>query len=83
MEPGKARTIYFILLGISLALLLLAIMIRQGIFVAVFGFAGMALFIIDILLMMIFWRCPRCHKILPTSGMLQIEVCPYCGKDIY
>lgn len=29
-----------------------------------------------------FWKCPSCRKHLPFSGMLGMEYCPYCGKNL-
>lgn len=29
-----------------------------------------------------FWRCPRCHRILPLQNMLYIEKCPKCKSDV-
>ena len=62
----------FILAGISLANGAMG-----SLFVAVLM---IALFMV--VLPKIFWRCPHCGANLPTSGMLRIKICPYCGKPL-
>lgn len=29
-----------------------------------------------------FWKCPSCETVLPLSGSLDLEYCPYCGEEI-
>lgn len=83
MSAASARNAYFALTGIALAVELLALMVPKEFFQMIFGVSGVVIFIIANLLLLIFWRCPKCRKILPLDGMLGATYCSCCGKEIY
>ena len=31
---------------------------------------------------LVFWRCPNCRRLLPSTGMITMQHCPYCGQDL-
>ena len=35
------------------------------------------------LVMVVFWRCPKCGKPLPIHGSAGFDFCPYCGEEIF
>ena len=36
-----------------------------------------------LLVMVVFWRCPKCGKPLPIHGSAGFDFCPYCGEEIF
>lgn len=30
----------------------------------------------------LFWRCPKCKKLLPLFRFYAINACPFCGADL-
>lgn len=81
MSPIRARKLSFILMGVALAALVLGLFLPQpfqavGIAVGILGIVGW----MGSLLFL--WRCPDCHRMLPTQGMLGIRNCPYCGREL-
>ena len=72
------KVAYILLLGLGIGLMQSsrlavreAAMIGSGIAVAA-----------DLLITLVFWRCPHCRKLLPVRGVLRMEYCPRCGEPL-
>ena len=42
---------------------------------------GAAVVALALLVMVVFWRCPKCDETLPL-GAMKTRKCPYCGEKI-
>lgn len=51
----------------------------EGDFPKVLIISGLVVFFAGQIYQAIRWRCPDCHKMLPSFGIFQITICPYCG----
>ena len=36
----------------------------------------------NVVITLLFWRCPHCRKLLPVRGFLKLEYCPRCGQPL-
>lgn len=68
--------------GIGMLAMIIAVIIKQGPFVPILGIAGLLIFCSGCIYFLIFWRCPYCHRHLPTQGMIGMTHCPYCGTEL-
>lgn len=44
---------------------------------------GLAAMLLGIAAKLIFWRCPKCGRLLPIRSVTGIEFCPYCGEELF
>lgn len=36
----------------------------------------------NMVITLLFWRCPHCRKLLPVRNSLRMEYCPRCGQPL-
>lgn len=82
MKLRIVRRIGYILLAVAGILLGISLLMKDELWVMIFSISGLITFLGDLVFLIIFWRCPSCHKILPTQGSLNMTYCPYCGEDL-
>ena len=78
-----ARRLVMIFMAVSFVLAIGGIVfVRPGtqasIYVVLLSFIMMVL---ALMILIVFCRCPWCGKRI-TSGLMKIEVCPHCRRDI-
>ncbi|MEA4954482.1 MAG: hypothetical protein VB096_03055 [Pseudoflavonifractor sp.] len=81
MKPIKARNYGFILLGVVLLSAIAGIFLAgplRNIAICISAITIVAY----VLLILMYWRCPNCGELLPTTGMWGIRICPYCGQRL-
>lgn len=81
MKLSQVKWLSMLLLGVCIVLLLLTWWLDSAILpllliLDLILFAGSGIFIF------FRWRCPVCGAHLPTSGMLGMTHCPYCGNKL-
>lgn len=74
-KPQKMNSIYIAVLIIGAVIGLYGAQSEEMVFFAV----GMAIIVGDMLLRIVFYRCPHCGKFLDRSSG---RYCPHCGKDV-
>ena len=75
MKLRKVKAIAKALLGIFSALMALMLLTYN----AVFGYIAIAVMCLYGILVVAFWRCPKCRKNL---GPLYVKYCPNCGEKL-
>lgn len=81
MSAIKARNISFVLFAISITLFIIGFLVSEAIMLFFIG-SGMVLIITARIILLLYWRCSNCEKGLPSSEIIGIEYCPYCGSNI-
>lgn len=76
----KVKVIGNTLLVIGILLLLIACITDY--MTPLLSIAGIVAACMGYVFFWLFWRCPHCGRHLPMQGMLFIEVCPYCSKEL-
>lgn len=80
MKPRKAKVLTIIIEIAAIIVLGTAALLRVN---SIWPWiVAMVLIIAASAVLLVFWRCPWCHRILPMQGMIGIGHCPYCGTDI-
>ena len=75
MNYKTGRALGQVLLLLSIFLLCIAVFFSlPEILVPILVIAG--------ILAALVWRCPFCHKNLPTKSMYDVDFCPSCGKRL-
>lgn len=83
MNYKTGRLVGQILFLISIFLLCIAVFFNlTGIIVPILIITGVITALAGLIVYFLFWRCPYCHKNLPTKSMYDINYCPNCGKKI-
>jgi protein-S-isoprenylcysteine O-methyltransferase Ste14 len=83
MNYKTGRLVGQILFLISICLLCIAVFFNlTGIIVPILIITGVITALAGLIVYFLFWRCPYCHKNLPTKSMYDINYCPNCGKKI-
>lgn len=82
MNLRKWQALYYSLIVLGMVLLIIAILVDERLTV-IFGVAGLASAICGFILQFIVWKCPHCDKRLPTTGILGMDHCPYCGNNLF
>lgn len=36
----------------------------------------------DVVITLLFWRCPHCRKMLPKRFLIGMDYCPRCGQSL-
>lgn len=44
---------------------------------------GLAAMLLGIAAKLIYWRCPKCGRMLPIRSVTGMEFCPYCGEELF
>lgn len=51
-------------------------------YIIIIGFSlFFILLVMSIMIKLVYWRCPKCKRVLPISKIF-IDYCPYCGEKI-
>lgn len=51
-------------------------------YIIIIGFSiFFILLVMSIIIRFVYWRCPKCKRLLPISKVF-IDYCPYCSKKI-
>jgi len=78
MRPINAKAIFYIAIAISIVILLIA---QDNPYQNILITISLILISISFLLLVVFWRCPKCKKFLPAREFF-VEYCPHCGDKI-
>ena len=83
MDYRKAR-FYGIWCQIAaFGLIILAIVYLNSPWLYIFGTLGVLSGLVSAVLLLLFWRCPRCRRRLPADkGIFEIRECPFCLEDL-
>lgn len=73
MALARVGSYVMILLGVALMALTST---------PVFFVIGLLLLIGGVVVRLVFYRCPHCHRLLPGRAPLDMDYCPYCGKRL-
>lgn len=76
MTPHKTRKICLMLLAAMVLLIMMGAAWKRGILL----FLGYGCIAAVFVLMLMFWRCPRCGKSL--GGLENRKYCSHCGKSL-
>lgn len=67
----------------AFVLILLAIVYMNSPWLYIFGTLGVLAGLVSVVILALFWRCPRCRRRLGMdSRILDIRNCPHCGLDL-
>ena len=79
MNPFKARKLSYVLIGVSIAVLIVSIYSGYPMVGLVSLIVGLVL-VIGLLLK--YWKCPDCKAYFPLYMSLDAKYCPQCGKKL-
>ena len=77
------RALGQVLLLLSIFLLCIAVFFSlPEILVPILVIAGILAALAGLIVYFLFWRCPFCHKNLPTKSMYDVDFCPELWKRL-
>ena len=75
IDHQNVRKIAGVLYGIGIVLALLSLIWPVP------PLPGVLLILAGLVVMLLYWRCPNCEKVLPLRAW-NIQYCPYCGGKL-
>lgn len=83
MNYKTGRALGQVLFLLSIFLLCIAVFFSlPEILVPILVIAGILAALAGLIVYFLFWRCPFCHKNLPTKSMYDVDFCPICRKRL-
>lgn len=79
-SPKSAQLAFWVMLWTGFLICVLSAVFDDALWLLIAGAAVVAL---ALLVMVVFWRCPKCGKPLPIHGSAGFDFCPYCGEEIF
>ena len=81
-KPKQVRFIADALLISGVLIALIAPLIQNEIISIVFAVICSLFIITAIVILLAFWKCPSCERMLPLKGVSGMKYCPYCSNSI-
>lgn len=78
MSPAKSRVLCVVLMILAIVLCIVAGVTQR----VEFQNGAIAAVVASVAILLMFWRCPRCRRLLPLKNMMHISNCPHCGADV-
>ena len=78
-SPKSARLAFWVMLWTGFLICVLSAVFDDALWLLIAGAAVVAL---ALLVMVVFWRCPKCDEQLPMKVIFGEKKCPYCGNKL-